>query len=114
MPFIDSKVTVNLTDEKKTVLKSELAKIIEFIPGKSESYLMLGFEDNYSLFFKGKELEYGAFIEVKIFGTAPKQALSTVTSEICKLYERELNIPGDSIYVKYEEVSNWGYNGFNF
>lgn len=114
MPYIDSKVTVTLSEEKKEKLKSELGKIITLIPGKSESYLMLGFEDNYSLYFKGKKLDFGAFVEVKIFGSAEKAALSNVTKEICALFLRELNIPSDCVYIKYEEVSNWGYNGFNF
>ncbi len=114
MPYISSKVTVALTQQKKETLKKELGKIISLIPGKSEDYLMIGFEDNYSLYFKGKQLEFGAFIEVKTFGSAPKAALSNVTKAICELYLKELNIPSDSIYVKYEAVSDWGFNGFNF
>jgi phenylpyruvate tautomerase PptA (4-oxalocrotonate tautomerase family) len=114
MPYIGSKVTVPLTEQKKETLKSELGKIISLIPGKSESYLMIGFEDNYSLYFKGEKLSLGAFVEVKIFGCASKAALSDVTKEICALYLRELNIPPHAIYVKYEEVSNWGYNSINF
>lgn len=114
MPFIGSKVTVKLTKEKKDLLKARLGEIITSIPGKSENYLMVGFEDEYSLYFRGKELQYGAFVEVKIFGKAEEAALEKVTKEICELYEKELNIPKDAIYVKYEEVSHWGFNGFNF
>ena len=114
MPYIDSKITVAISDEKKEQLKTELGKIISLIPGKSETYLMVGFDDNYSLFFAGKELDLGAFIEVKIFGTAPETALSAVTGAICNLYHKELGIPPQNIYVKYEEVSNWGWNGRNF
>ena len=114
MPYIDSKITVKLTEEKKDILKKELGKIIEDIPGKSEQFLMVGFEDNYSLYFRGNKLEYGAFVEVKLLGTAPKESLNTMTKHICDLYSRELNIPGDAIYVKYEEVKHWGFNGKNF
>lgn len=114
MPFINSKVTVKLTEEKKENLKKELGRIIEDIPGKSEKFLMVGFEDNYSLFFRGNKLEYGAFVEVKILGKASKDALNKMTEHICDLFTKELNIPGDAIYVKYEEVEHWGFNGFNF
>lgn len=114
MPFIDSKVTVKLNKEKKDILKAKLANIIKNIPGKSENYLMIGFQDEYSLYFRGEELRYGAFIEVKIFGKTSKNDLEEVTKEICDLYEKELNIPKDAIYIKYEEVENWGFNGFNF
>ena len=75
---------------------------------------MVGVEDNYKLYFAGEKLEKGAFIEVKLFGKASSEAYEKLTVEICKIYEEELNIPKDKVYVKYEEVSNWGWNGFNF
>ncbi len=114
MPFIDSKVTIKLDTEKREILKSKLGEIITNIPGKSEKYLMLGFEDNYSLYFAGKELEYGAFINVKVFGKVKKEDLEKMTENICNLYEKQLKIPKDKIYITYNEVENWGFNGFNF
>ena len=114
MPFINSKITTKLTKEKKDLIKSKLGEIITNIPGKSEDYLMVGFEDEYSLYFRGEELQFGAFVEVKIFGKADKKYLEMVTKDICNLYEKELNIPQDCIYIKYDEVDNWGFNGSNF
>lgn len=114
MPYIDSKVTVSLSEAQRDFLKTELGKIVEEIPGKSEKFLMLGFQDNYSLYFKGQKLDYGAFIEVKLFGAVAEDYLKQVTSEICNLYSKKLNIPPKSIYVKFEEVDNWGWNGVNF
>lgn len=114
MPFINSKITLPIDEEEMTILKKELANICSNRLGKNEGYLMIGFEDNYKLYFKGKKLDYGAFVEVKIFGTASREAFSKVTADICELFNRILKIPGDAIYIKYEEVSNWGYNSFNF
>ncbi|MEQ8153663.1 MAG: phenylpyruvate tautomerase MIF-related protein [Clostridiaceae bacterium] len=114
MPFINSRVTVKLSDEKEESIKSRLGKAIELIPGKSEEWLMLGFEDNYKLYFKGEALEKGAFIDVKIFGKASKEAYNNLTAAICEIFTDELGISGDKIYVKYEEVDNWGWNGVNF
>lgn len=54
MPMIDSKVTVSLPQEKKDILKTELGKAVS-VMGKTENYLMLGFEDNYDLYFGGKK-----------------------------------------------------------
>ncbi|AQR97889.1 MULTISPECIES: phenylpyruvate tautomerase MIF-related protein [Clostridium] len=114
MPFIGSKVSVKISKEKEEIIKTKLGKAIELIPGKSETFLMVGFEDGYSLYFAGEKLEKGAFIEVKIFGKASKDAYANLTAEICKIYEEELEIPQNKIYVKYEEVSDWGWNGKNF
>ncbi|WP_234122204.1 phenylpyruvate tautomerase MIF-related protein [Clostridium hydrogenum] len=114
MPFINSKVTVKLDDEKKEKLKSELGNLISLIPGKSESWLMVGFNDNYSLYFKGEKKDKAAFVEVKIFGGADKEAKNKLTAEICSLFERELQIPQNSIYVTIEEITDWGWNGEMF
>ena len=114
MPYIDSKITLKLSEDQKEVLKTALGQIISTIPGKSENFLMVGFDDDYSLFFSGKKLEKGAFVEVKIFGSTSDSALEQVTSKICNLYEQELGIPKNAIYVKYEFVDHWGWNGHNF
>ena len=114
MPFIGSKISMKISSEKEEIIKKKLGKAIELIPGKSETFLMVGFEDEYSLYLAGEKLEKGAFIEVKVFGKASKDAYSNLTAEICKIYEEELEIPQNKIYVKYEEVENWGWNGRNF
>ena len=114
MPFIGSKVTVKISNEKEEIIKKKLGEAIQLIPGKSETFLMLGFEDDYSLYFGGEKLEKGAFVEVKVFGKASKDAYAKLTSAICNIYEEELGIPQNKIYVKYEEVENWGWNGSNF
>lgn len=114
MPFIGSRVTVKISPEKEEIIKKRLGKAIELLPGKSESFLMVGFEDEYKLYFAGEKLEKGAFIEIKVFGRCSKDAFDRMTSEVCKIYEEELGIPQNKIYVKYEEVENWGWNGRNF
>lgn len=114
MPFINSKVTVPLTESEKETLKAELGQAISLIPGKSENWLMVGFEDNYPLYFKGKNDSKLAFVEVKIFGGASDEAYDKLTARLCRIYEEVLAIPQDKIYIKYEEAEHWGWNGANF
>ena len=114
MPFINSKVTVKMSPETKERVKSRLGEAIAIIPGKSESWLMGGFEDEYDLYFKGNRDKETAFVEVKIFCSASADVYDQMTGAICKIFEEELQIPADRIYVKYEEVANWGWNGNNF
>lgn len=113
MPMIDSKVTVPLTDEKREILKAEFGKAISIL-GKPESYLMLGFEDNYHLYFGGKKLEKGAFISVGVFGEVNSQASGKMSAKLCEILEKELGIPGDKIYITYHGCKDWGWNGGNF
>ena len=114
MPFIDSKISCKLSDTQKETLKTELGKLITIIPGKSENFLMVGFTDEYPLYFAGTKLDKGAFVDVKIFGSTSDAILEEVTTKICALYEKELGIPSNAIYVKYEFATHWGWNGHNF
>ena len=54
MPFIESKLTVKITDQQKEEIKSELGKLISTL-NKSETYLMVGIEDSCDLWLGGKE-----------------------------------------------------------
>ena len=55
MPFIDSKVTVKISDQQKEEIKTELGKLITTL-NKSETYLMVGIEDAYDLWLGGRKL----------------------------------------------------------
>lgn len=113
MPFIDSKITVAVPQDKREVLKTELGKAISLL-SKPEKFLMVGFEDNYDLYMAGQKLEKGAFVAVSLLGNASKSAYESMTAAICELYEKELGIPGEAVYVTYQGFSDWGWNGQNF
>ena len=65
MPFIDSKVTVKMSEDKKEQIKAKLGQAIGLL-GKTESFLMVGFEDEYDLYMGGNKLDKGAFVSVKV------------------------------------------------
>lgn len=113
MPFIDSKITLPLTAEQKERIKTELGKAVSAL-NKSETYLMVGISDNYDLWMGGKKLEKGVYTEVSLFGNAPSEAYDRMTGIICDIFKKELDIPGNSVYVTYHPVSDWGWNGSNF
>lgn len=113
MPFIDSKISVAVAPEKKEIIKAEFGRLMSVL-GKSETYLMVGMEDNYDLWMGGKKLEKGAYVSVSLLGNASSDAYEKLTGKICELFENELNIPGSSVYVTYHPVSDWGWNGSNF
>jgi phenylpyruvate tautomerase PptA (4-oxalocrotonate tautomerase family) len=113
MPFIDSKLTLKVSDDKKETIKSKLGEAISII-GKPESFLMVGFEDEYDLFMAGKKLEKGAYVAVRLFGNASSDAYDKMTSAICNIYEEELGIPSNNVYVSYIGTNDWGWSGRNF
>ncbi|MBR4373868.1 MAG: hypothetical protein IKP49_05840 [Treponema sp.] len=113
MPMIEAKVSVKLTDEKRDALKTEFGKALSVL-GKSESYLMVSLADSQDLYFGGKKLDLGAYVEVKVFGEVDAAATEKMTAEVCKIMQDELSIPGNAVYVSYFGTKNWGWNGSNF
>ncbi|MGN0453389.1 MAG: phenylpyruvate tautomerase MIF-related protein [Ruminococcus sp.] len=113
MPFINTKVTNEITKEKEEILKSRFAKAMALI-GKPEAYVMLSFEDNCRIWFAGDNSEDSAFVDVSILHSAPREAYEKLTAELCGIISEELSIKGERIYIKYEETENWGHNGYMF
>lgn len=114
MPYIETKVSTPITKEQEKSLKEKYAKVIENFPGKTEAWLMLNFEDNCRLWFKGDNNQPTAYVEVKIFGSVNPTGAEKMTADVCRILEEELGIPQSRTYVKYEGIDNWGWNGTNF
>jgi len=113
MPMIEAKVTMELSEDKRDVLKAEFGKAVAII-GKPESYLMVNLVDKQDLYFGGKRMEKGAFVDVKVFGSVDSAASSKMTAKVCEILDRELGIPGNAVYISYFGTQNWGWNGGNF
>ncbi|MDD6194565.1 MAG: phenylpyruvate tautomerase MIF-related protein [Lachnospiraceae bacterium] len=113
MPFIDSKITMPVSQDKKERIKTKLGQAVSLL-NKTETYLMVGFDDNYDLYMGGKKLDNGAYVSVSLFGNATSDAYDRMTGAICDILSQELGIPGDKVYVTYHGVNDWGWNGSNF
>ena len=113
MPYIATKTNVKITADSEAKIRAALGKAIEAIRGKSEAWLMLSFDDEVRMAFKGKT-EPTAMIEVEIFGKASSAEYADLTARITNIISSELNIPADRIYIKYEEIETWGWAGENF
>ena len=114
MPNIATKVNVEISEEKELILKEKLGNAISILKGKSEAWLMLSFEDNCRMWFKGDNSKPMAFVEVQVLGKINPSESSELSAEICRIFEDELSISQDMTYIKYEEIDQWGWNGGNF
>ena len=85
---------------------------ITALPGKSEAWLMVGFEPECALYFKGSDAP-AAMVQVQTYGTNA-QGTDALTGKICDILETELSIPKGRTYVSYFGTANWGWNGGNF
>lgn len=115
MPYIQTKTNVPITEQQERVLKTKLGELISLYPGKSESRLMLGFEDNCRLWFAGKNDTPIAFIQVMLFGSSVnREGADRLTPAISQLFKEVLNIDSNKIYINYSSFENWGSCGANF
>lgn len=113
MPFINSKFNFHLENQEKEALKTFFGTAINTIPGKTESWLMVNIDDNQDLYFQGKKLN-AAYVEIKMYGNAPKNKLNELTSKITTYLSNNLDILPSRIYVSYFQTSDWGWSGNNF
>ena len=114
MPYINMKTNIEVTKEKEVALKKGLGQAIGLIPGKSEEWLMVAVEDNKTLYFRGSADQPTAFVEVRIYGSTTKEAYQRLTAQITHILKEELEISPDRIFVTYQEIEHWGWNGSNF
>lgn len=113
MPYINTRTNVSITKAQETEIKRRLGEAVACL-GKSERYLMVDMEENCRLYFDGDTKKPAAFVEVRLFGRASADAYDAMTEEVTDILSGILNIPADRIYVQYQEVPHWGWNGVNF
>jgi len=72
------------------------------------------FNDDHTLYFGGDKKDKTAFIEIKLFGTAERKYKEAIISKICSLFEEEVSITKDSIYIILDDLNDWAWNGNMF
>ena len=75
---------------------------------------MLNFTDECRMWFRGYNSFPVAMVEIKLLGSAEARFTDEMTKTVCSLFESELGISPEHVYVKYEFCDTWGWNGENF
>ncbi len=114
MPFISTKTTKTLNKETEKSLKEAYGKAIELLPGKTEKWLMLSFDGDAHMAFHGDMESDMAFLTVALVGAASDEAYAALTKRLCEIMTDILGIPADMVYIKYQEIDHWGFDGINF
>ena len=114
MPFIISRTNRSISREQELQLKSRLGKAICLVPGKSEQYLTLAFEENSHLWLRGDNSQPMAYIEAAIWGNEGHLGYDKFTAEVTRIFHEVLGIAPDGIYIRYSDIPDWGVAGMNF
>ena len=115
MPFINVKVTKELSSANKEELKASLAKASAVI-GKAETWVMVNIEDKQDIWLGGKKKESAAYLSAELVGECDEKNSLAFSKAICDVMESTLSIPSDSVYlvIKPVEGFHWGWNKQTF
>lgn len=113
MPYIETKTNVTISKEQEVALKTAFGKAIGIIPGKTETWLMLGFSESERMWFAGDDAPC-VILEVKLLGSTTDDVYDALSAELTSIVSEQLSVPPSRVYIKYEEISHWGWNGKNF
>ena len=114
MPSIKTTVTKEISESTRDNLIKKFGEAIALFPGKSETWLMLSFNDKTPMSFGGNSADDCALLEVALFGSAADSAYGRMTAALSAIINEELGIAPDRVYIKYEETDHWGWSGRNF
>lgn len=62
---ISNKIIMTITKEKEKVLREKIQSCLKNV--ESNDNININFEDNYPLYFGGKELEEGVFVRIEVY-----------------------------------------------
>jgi len=114
MPYIEAKISIKLDDNQKDNLQNKMTNAVSKAFSKPKAYIMASIEDNQSIFMAEKRIQKGAYIAIRLLGTASKSACQILTDEICFILQNDYGIDGSAVYITYHPVDLWGWNGSMF
>ena len=111
MPFLAIATNVQITAQTEDILLKEGSRVVASGTGKPEQYVLVRVRGGRPLLFAGTDAP-AAFMEVKSIGFPP-HGVKVLTSALCDLITKHLGVPGDRIYIVFEDVkaSMWGHDG---
>ncbi len=100
---------------KKQQLAAGLSRVVAEGTGKPEQYVMACVRDKVAMTMSG-QAGPSALVTVKGIGGLSKAVNQGLASKIAQLLQKELAIPGDRVYITFQEfpASNWAWNGKTF
>jgi phenylpyruvate tautomerase PptA (4-oxalocrotonate tautomerase family) len=111
MPYINVNVSVELDQAKKDAVKAELGRLIDILPGKSESVLMIELNGSKTMYFRGEQKPPCAFVEVRLYKESPMDAKKEFTAKVFEMLERLLGLKPEDVFLNILEMQNWGVGG---
>ena len=116
MPLIQLDTSFAFPDQsKKQAVAKMLSQIAAEATGKPEQYVMACIQDNAAMTMSGTA-DPCALVTIKAVGGLSKSVNQKFAAKVSQLLQKELNIPGDRVYLTFEELAptNWAWDGKTF
>ena len=109
MPYINVSTSAKVNDKDK--LLEEISFLISSLTNKSRRFVMVKIDDKCRMYFDDETPS--CFLEIKSIGSLNP---SEMVKPISDFVNEKMGIPGDRIYISFEEVSAslWAWNGRTF
>jgi len=114
MPLLSIKTSAPAPAEAEALLKEFSGELAGWL-GKPERYVMTLLETDLPMTFAGDSAAC-AYVQVKSIGALGGERPATISAALCKLLAQRLGVPGDRIYISFDDVPGrlWGWDGGTF
>jgi phenylpyruvate tautomerase PptA (4-oxalocrotonate tautomerase family) len=115
MPYVHCLTSQTLDPAKEDAFKAGAATVLAEVAGKPENYLFVALQGGQTLYRRGKK-DPAAVLRVSLVGKLGGAQKKELSARFCRLCEEALGVPGDGVYIIFEEVAgeSWGWNGGTF
>jgi len=116
MPLIALDTSCEVAEAaKKQALVAGLSRLVVEGTGKPEQYVMACVRDKVAMAMSGSAAPC-ALVTVKAIGGLSKSVNQGLAGKITQMLQRELDLPGDRVYITFEELDagHWAWKGKTF
>lgn len=106
MPFVVTRANVPISKQQEVELKGRLGLAIAHMPGKSETGLLLAFEENARLCLAGDD-EPLAYVEASVFANEGHAGYDAFVADVVDALQDVLGIPQARVYVRFSDIPVW-------
>ncbi len=106
MPYVHLSIAKKLTDDEKEAIKSSVGKLIEILPGKTESVLMVRLDDDLQMYFRGEKSNC-AYVNVCLYLMSPADKKGEFARALVRSISELAGLDINDIFLCFTEFSNW-------
>jgi len=101
---ITNKIVIDITEERKVFLKGKIQSYLKNTGNDIDIDIDINFEDNYPLYFGGKELEEGVFVRIEVYNRKQdREKYRILKDEITTMYINELGLVKQRVFVQFDD-----------